>query len=55
MMNGLGRVSAGTEVLLPGEEKCEGVVKGQRRNIKEYTELSGPSTMLDRGSHWRNS
>ena len=31
MMNGLGRVSAGTGVVLPGEEKCEGVLEGPRR------------------------
>ena len=35
MMNGLGRVSSGTGVVCRGEEKCEGVLEGSRRNVKE--------------------
>lgn len=50
MINGLGRVSAGTGVVLPGEGKSEEVFKGSRRNIRENTELNGLSTMPDRGS-----
>lgn len=51
MMNGLGRVDAGTGVVLPGEETSERVLKESRRNVREYAELRGLATVLDTGSH----
>lgn len=36
MMNGLGRVSAGTGVVLPGEEKPEEVFKENTQNSMDF-------------------
>ena len=40
MTNGLGRVSSGTGLVCCGEEKCEGVLEGSRRNVKENMQNS---------------
>lgn len=51
MMNGLGKVDAGTGVVSPGEETSEGVLKESRRNVRERADLSGLATVLDASSH----
>lgn len=42
MMSGLGRVSAVTGVVLSGEEKFEGVIKGSGRNVREICRTQWP-------------
>lgn len=48
-----GKSAAGLEKR--SQKRSEEVFRGSRRNVREYTERNGLSTVLDRESCWQNS